>query len=100
MAAGAAQTSEIVQTTGDFHDGIGQAFGGVTELILGDATNFYSRNSVLDANPRPRQMAIVALLGWRQRVLLGLFFGCRCARTLGAYPMKPESLRRMAVLGY
>ena len=84
MAAGAAQTSQIVQTTGDFHGGIRQAFGGVAELILGDATNFYSSNSMLDAHPRPRQMAIVPFLGWCQRVLLGFFFGCRCWRTLGA----------------
>ena len=84
MAAGAAQAAEIVQTTGDFHDDIRQAFGGVAELILGDATDFYARDRVLDAHPRPRQMAIVPFLGRRQRVLLGLFFGCRCTRTAGA----------------
>jgi hypothetical protein len=39
---------------------------------------------VLDAHACPRQMAIVPFLGRRQRVLLGLFFGCRCWRTPGA----------------
>ena len=84
MTPGAAIDAQIVQTTGDLHDGVGQAFGGVAELILGDATDFYASDRVLDAHPRPRQMAIVAFLGRRQRVLLGLFFGCRCWRTLGA----------------
>jgi hypothetical protein len=84
MAAGAAQAAQIVQTTGDLHDGVGQALGSVAELILGDATDLYSSDSVFDAHPRPRQMAIVPFLSQRQRVLLGLFFGCRCSRTLGA----------------
>jgi len=84
MAAGAAQTAQIVQTTGDLHDGVGQAFGGVAELILGDATDLYAGDRVLDAHARPRQMAIVPFLSRRQRVLLGLFFGCRCTRTAGA----------------
>ena len=84
MTSSPAQTAQVVQTTGDFHNRIGQAFGRVAELILGDATDFYSSDSVLDAHPRPRQMAIVPFLSRRQRVLLGLFFGCRCTRTAGA----------------
>jgi hypothetical protein len=39
---------------------------------------------VLNAHARPGQVAIMPLRGRRQRVLLGLFFGCRCSRTLGA----------------
>ena len=84
MASGAPESAQIVQTTGDLHDGVGQALGDVAELILGDATDFYASDSVLDAHARPCQMAIVPFLSRRQRVLLGLFFGCRCWRTLGA----------------
>jgi hypothetical protein len=84
MSAGAAIDAQVMQTTGDLHDGIRQAFGRVAELILGDATNLHARDRVLDAHSRPRQMAIVPFLGRRQRMLLGLFFGCRCRRTLGA----------------
>ena len=84
MASGAPEAAQIVQTTGDLHGGVGQALGGVAELILGDATDFYSSDSMLDAHPRPRQMAIVPFLSRRQRVLLGFFFGCRCWRTPGA----------------
>ena len=84
MAAGSPQTAQVVQTAGNFHDDIRQAFGGVAELIFGDATDFYSRDGVLDAHACPGQVAIVPFLGRGQRVLLGLFFGCRCWRTLGA----------------
>ena len=84
MTTGTSQTAQIVQTAGDFHNGIGQAFGGVAELILGNTTDLYSSDSVLNAHSCPGQMAIMPLLGRRQRVLLGLFFGCRCSRTLGA----------------
>ena len=84
MPPGTPGSAKVVQATGDLHNGIGQALGGVAELILGDATDFYSRDSMLDAHPRPRQMAIVPFLSRRQRVLLGFFFGCRCWRTPGA----------------
>jgi hypothetical protein len=84
MSAGAAIDAQVMQATGDLHDGVGQARGGVAELILGDATDFYSSDRVFDAHARSRQMAIVPFLGRCQRVLLGFFFGCRCARTLGA----------------
>ena len=84
MAAGPTQAAQVVQTTSDFHDDIGQAFGRVTELVFGDATDLHPSDSVLDTHPRPGQMAIVSFLGRRQRVLLGLFFGCRCTRTAGA----------------
>ena len=53
MAASPPQTAPGVQTTGDFHNGIGQALGGITELIFGDATDFYSSDGVLDAHARP-----------------------------------------------
>ena len=84
MASGAAESAQIVQTTGDLHDGVGQALGGVAELILGDATDFDAGYRMFDAHARPRQMAIVPFLGRCQRVLLGLFFGCKCWRTQGA----------------
>ncbi len=84
MPPGTPGSAKVVQATGDLHNGIGQALGGVAELILGDATDFYSSDRVLDAHTRPGQVAIVPFLGRRQRVLLGLFFGCRCWRTLGA----------------
>ena len=84
MPTGPSQTAQIVQTAGDFHNGIGQAFGSVAELILGNTTDFHSGDSMLNAHACPGQVAIMPLLGWRQRVLLGLFFGCRCARTRGA----------------
>ena len=78
------QTAQVVQTTGDLHDDIRQAFGNVAELILGDATDLDAGYRMLDAHAGTRQMAIVPFLGRRQRVLLGLFFGCRCWRTIGA----------------
>jgi len=78
MTTGPAGHAQIVQATGDRHNRIGQALGGVAERILGDATDFYASDRVLDAHPCARQMAIVPFLGRRQRVLLGLFFGCRC----------------------
>ena len=84
MAASSSQTAQVVKTTGDFHNEIRQAFGGVAKLIFGDATNFHSGDGMLHAHARPGQVAIVPFLGRRQRVLLGLFFGCRCWRTLGA----------------
>jgi len=84
MTSGAPEAAQIMQATSDFHNRIRQALSGVTELILGAATDFDSSDRVLDAHACSRQMAIVPFLGWRQRVLLGLFFGCRCARTLGA----------------
>ena len=84
MTTGTPQAAQIVQTAGDFHNGIGQAFSGVAEWILDNATNFHSSDGVLNAHSCPGQMAIMQLLGRRQRVLLGLFFGCRCWRTRGA----------------
>lgn len=84
MATSPAQAAQIVQTAGDFHNDIRQAVGGVAELIFGNATDFHSRNGMLNPHARSRQMAIMPFLGWRQRVLLGLFFGCWCSRTLGA----------------
>jgi hypothetical protein len=84
MSAGTAIDAKIMQATGDLHDGVGQALGGVAELILDDATDFYASDRVLDAYACPSQVAIVPLLGRRQWVLLGLFFGCRCWRTIGA----------------
>ena len=77
MSAGTAIDAQIMQATGDFHDEIGQALGGIAEQILGDATDFYSRDGVLDAHTCPGQMAIVPFLGRRQWVVLGFFFGCR-----------------------
>jgi hypothetical protein len=84
MSSGAAIDAQIMQATGDLHNGIGQALGGVAELVFSDATDFHSSHRMLDAHARPRQMAIVPFLGRCQRMLLGLFFGCRCVRTLGA----------------
>ena len=84
MSSGPTCDAQIVQTTRNGDHGIGEAIGGVAELILGDATDFYARDGVLDAHARSRQMAIVPFLGRRQRVLLGLFFGCKCWRTPGA----------------
>ena len=65
MAAGTAIDAQIMQATGDLHDSVGQALGGVAELILGNATDFYSSDRVLDTHARPRQMAIVPFLGRR-----------------------------------
>lgn len=84
MSAGTAIDAQIMQATGDLHDGVGQALGGVAELILGDATDLDAGYRMFDAHARPRQMAIVPFLSRRQWVLLGLFLGCRCWRTLGA----------------
>jgi len=84
MSAGAAIDAQVMQTTGDLHNGIGQAFGSVAELILGDTTDFDAGYRMFDAHACPRQMAIVPFFGRCQRVLFGLFFGCRCVRTLGA----------------
>ena len=84
MAASPPKATQVVQTAGDFHNDIRQAFGSVAQLIFGDPTDFHSSDSVLDTHARPGQMAIVPFLGRRQRVLFGLFFGCRCWRTLGA----------------
>jgi hypothetical protein len=70
MTSSAPEAAQIMQATSDFHNRVRQSFGGVTELILGDATDFYSSDRVLDAHAYPRQMAIVPFLGRRQRVLL------------------------------
>ena len=84
MAASSSQTTQVVETTGDFHDEVRPALGRVAERVFGNATDFYSRDGVLDAHACPGQVTIVPLLGRRQRVLLGLFFGCKCWRTQGA----------------
>ena len=38
MAPGAACDAQVVQATGDLHDGIRQALGGVAELVFSNAT--------------------------------------------------------------
>ncbi len=84
MAAGAPGAAQIVQTTGNLDDDIGQAFSSIAELIFGDATDLHARDRMLHAYPRPRQVAIVPLLARLQFRILGFFFGCRCTRTAGA----------------
>ena len=84
MSAGAAMDAQVMQATGDLYNGIGQAFGGIAELILGDATDLDAGDRMFDAHSGARQMAIVPFLGRCQRVLLGFFFGCKCWRTQGA----------------
>ncbi len=84
MATGPPQTAQVVQTTGDFHDEIRQAFGRVAELVFGNATDLHASHRMLHPHSRSRQMAIVALLACCQRMLLGLFFGCRSSHTAGA----------------
>jgi hypothetical protein len=83
MAPGPASAAEVVQTTGNRHNDIGETFGSVTELVFSNATDFHARHGVLHADPRARQVAIVPLLARRQFRALGLFFGCRWTRTLG-----------------
>jgi hypothetical protein len=53
-------------------------------LIFGDATDLHAGNHMFHAHARPRQVTIVPFLARRQFPALGLFFGCRCARTSGA----------------
>lgn len=84
MAAGATSAAQVVQAAGDFHDGIGQAFGGVAERVFGNATDFHAGNRMLHAHPHPGQATIVPFLARFQLRVLGLFFGWRCAFTSGA----------------
>ena len=84
MSPGATTDAQIVQATRNRHDRIGQSLGGVPELILGNSTDLYAGNGMFDPHAHPSQMAVVSFLARRQSRVLGLFFGCRCAFTVGA----------------
>src|SRR5712692_7406473 len=91
--------AQIVQATRNGDHGIGKSIRRVAELVLGNATDLDASNRMLHTHTYPSQEAVVAFLTRLQLSVLGLFFGWRCARTDGAYPRKPKSLRRVASLG-
>ena len=83
MSSGPARDTQIVQSTGNGDDSIGQSIGGVAELIFGNATDLHSGDSVLHPDADPGQAAVVPFLARLQFGVLRLFFGCRWAFTVG-----------------
>ena len=98
MSSGPPGDTQVVQATRNGDHSIGQSIGGVAELILGNATDLHTRDGMLDAHPHACQATVMPFLARLQLRVLGLFFGWRCTRTVGAYPRKPKSLRRVAAL--
>ena len=68
--------SEVMQSTGDFHDESVRHFRGIAEEILDNVTAFDASNARLNANPYLRNEGVVRALlqsqRWSSRFLLGL----------------------------
>ena len=84
MAEAASSAAEIVQASGQAHGQIGRTVGQIAEDLFGDAANLNPGNGMFGAHPHAGQLAVPTLLTRSQRLALGLFFGWRCAWTLGA----------------
>ena len=83
MSSGPARDTQVVQATSNGDDSIGQSIGGVAELILGNATDLYPGDDVLNPDADPGQAAVVPFLARLQFGVLRFFFGCRWAFTVG-----------------
>ena len=91
--------SEVMQSTGDFHDEIVIHFLGIAEEIFDNVTAFDASNDMLNNNPYLRNEGVVRALLWSQLLSSRFLLGLERLDALRFITLKAGVFIQRAVLG-
>jgi hypothetical protein len=80
--------SEVVQSTGNFHNEIIISFFGIAKDIFDNTASFHTSNDMFNDNTNTGEKAILLALFWRQLFAFGLFLRLKCLHVFWFIPLK------------